>query len=317
MPTIEMSLNDLKKYQGCSPRPADFKEFWKKQVDKIKGIKPECKTEKIEMNVDGVECFDLYFKGADGAKIHCKYARPTQEGKFPAVFHFHGYHSHSGDWFDKIALAKLGFHSFTMDSRGQGGLSEDNLQTGGSTLTGHIMKGICEGPENLAFTKIYLDTVYLVELAKSMKNVDSSKLYTFGQSQGGALAVACAALNPEVSKVVSCYPFLSDFKRVLDAPFQMGAYGEINNYFKFSDPLHRREEEIFNTLSYIDIQNFAPDMMCELIFVTALMDQICAPSSQYAFYNKFKGVKTEIVYPQHGHEWIPGFMDIVLKTILG
>ena len=76
------------------------------------------------------------------------------------------------------------------------------------------------------------------------------------------------------------------------------------------------EEKIFNTLSYIDLQNFASDMKCELVMFTGLMDDVCAPSSQFAFYNKFGGKKEIIIYPQHGHEWLPKFMDTVLMKLI-
>lgn len=315
MPNIDMPLEELKKYMGSSPKAPEFDEFWDKKVNEIKKIEPNYKMELAELQFNGVICYDLYFIGQDGARIYCKYARPQEDGIYPTLFNFHGYHCDSGEWFDKIALAKMGYNIFAMDSRGQGGKSEDNLLTKGSTLPGHIVKGVSEGPENLLFTKIFCDTVYLVELAKSLSNVDIHKMYSFGASQGGALAIACGALNKDIAKVFSCYPFLCDYKRVFDMPSLMGAYGEINEYFKFSDPLHKRENEIFNTLSYIDLQNFAENMNCELTMFTGLMDNICAPSSQFAFYNKFGGNKEVIIYPQHGHEWMPYFMDTILKKI--
>lgn len=316
MPNIDMPIEELKKYMGCSPKAEKFDEFWDEKVKSIKNEKISYRMSLAELQIEGVLCYDLYFLSEDGAEIYCKYARPKEEGKYPTFFNFHGYHCDSGEWFDKIALAKLGYNIFAMDSRGQGGKSQDNLQTKGSTLPGHIVKGVEEGPNNLLFTKIFCDTVYLVELAKYLGNVDERKMYTFGASQGGALSIACGALNKEIAKVFACYPFLCDYKRVFDMPSLMGAYGEINQYFKFSDPLHKKEKEFFDTLSYIDLQNFAENMECELTMFTGLMDNICAPSSQFAFYNKFKGEKEVIIYPQHGHEWMPFFMDTILKKLL-
>lgn len=315
MPNIDMPLSELKKYMGSSPKAKDFEKFWEKKVDTIKKIKPDYELKLSELQFEDVLCYDLRFKSQDNSVIYCKYARPKNEGLYPTLFNFHGYHCDSGEWFDKIALARMGFNIFAMDTRGQGGKSEDNLLTKGSTLPGHIVKGVEEGPDNLLFTKVFCDTVYLVELAKSLPNVDTKKMYSYGASQGGALSIACAALNKDISMVFACYPFLCDYKRVFDMPSLMGAYGEINQYFKFSDPLHKTEDEFFNTLSYIDLQNFAENMEASLTMFTGLMDNICAPSSQFAFFNKYKGEKEVIIYPQHGHEWIPYFMDTILKKI--
>ena len=310
-----MSLEELKRYFGCSPKAEDFHEFWEKRVNKIKETKVEYSYELSELQVDGVLCYDFTFKGTDGANIYCKYVRPKDDGVYPTLFNFHGYYMSSGDWFDKITFAKLGYNVFAMDARGQGGKSGDNLKTKGTTLHGHIIKGIEEGPDNLAFTKMFLDTVHLVEIAKTFYNVDVNKMYAYGISQGGALSIACAALNKEVSKVFACYPFLMDYRSVLAVPTEMSAYGEINGYFKYSDPLHEKENYVFETLSYIDLQNFAEKMECELTMFTGLQDEVCSTRSQFAFYNKFKGKKEVIIYPQHGHVALPGYLDTIIKKL--
>lgn len=312
---MKEKLEILNNYMGISLKASDFSEFWGKNIQRVKESKFEYTVKLSEIQVEGVECYDFYFVGEDGAKIYCKYARPSITGKYPTIFKYHGYYNDSGDWFDKIAWAKLGYNIFAMDCRGQGGKSEDNLLTKGSTLTGHIMKGIEEGPENLAYKKIFLDTVFLVEIAKTFSNVDVNKMYTFGYSQGGALSIACAALNPEIKKVFAIYPFLSDFRRVMLEPEKMEAYGEINRYFRYSDRLHKNEELFFNTLSYIDIQNFANNMKCELVMFTGLQDVLCSVESQYAFYNKFAGKKKVIVYPDFGHEDLPRVHDILLREL--
>jgi cephalosporin-C deacetylase len=40
-----------------------------------------------------------------------------------------------------------------------------------------------------------------------------------------------------------------------------------------------------------------------------LMDQICPPSSQFAAYNKIISPKSLVVYPDFGHEDLPGELD--------
>jgi len=43
--------------------------------------------------------------------------------------------------------------------------------------------------------------------------VAPNRVGVFGGSQGGGLALGCAALEPRVKRVVSFYPFLCDYKR--------------------------------------------------------------------------------------------------------
>ncbi len=56
----------------------------------------------------------------------------------------------------------------------------------------------------------------MIDIIATLESVDSNQLYSYGWSQGGALALIAAALNPKIVKTVAVYPFLSDFRRVLD-----------------------------------------------------------------------------------------------------
>ena len=80
--------------------------------------------------------------------------------------------------------------------------------------------------------------------------VDEKKVYAFGGSQGGALAIACASLEPRVSKVAPLYPFLCDYKRVWDMDLDMNAYQELRDYFRYFDPRHERERGIYEIRLY-------------------------------------------------------------------
>jgi cephalosporin-C deacetylase len=48
--------------------------------------------------------------------------------------------------------------------------------------------------------------------------------------------------------------------------------------------------------------NFATRATANALFSTALMDQVCPPSTVYAAYNYWAGEKHIKVYPYNGHE---------------
>ena len=50
---------------------------------------------------------------------------------------------------------------------------------------------------------------------------------------------------------------------------------------------------------------------------TGLMDTICPPSTQFAVYNKIKSKKEMVLYPDFGHESLPGFEDLKYQFMLG
>ncbi|MNE28117.1 Cephalosporin-C deacetylase [compost metagenome] len=234
----------------------------------------------------------------------------------PAILQFHGYTGDSGDWQDKLAYASLGFSVLALDCRGQGGSSEDTGGVKGNTHNGHIIRGLDDHPDNLLFRHIYLDTVQLARIAFGLPGVDPQRVYAMGGSQGGALTIACAALEPRVTKLAPIYPFLCDYKRVWEMDLDKDAYQELNIYFRKFDPLHEREDEIFEKLGYIDLQYLAPRIQGEVLFFTGLMDTICPPSTQFAAYNKITSPKQLVVYPDFGHEWLPGSADRTMQFFL-
>jgi cephalosporin-C deacetylase len=79
------------------------------------------------------------------------------------------------------------------------------------------------------------------------------------------------------------------------------------------DPQHLREEEIFTRLGYIDVQNLAPRIKAEVLMGVGLMDTVCPPSTQFAAYNKIAGKKSVAIFPDFGHEGLPGFGDMVYQ----
>lgn len=135
-----------------------------------------------------------------------------------------------------------------------------------------------------------------------MDDIDENNVYAVGGSQGGGLTLACAALEPRISKLASVYPFLSDYKRVWEMDLGEHAYVELKQYFRLFDPTHQRETEVFKKLGYIDIQNLVSRIKGKVLFATGLIDSICPASTQFASYNKITSWKQHIIYPDYGHE---------------
>ena len=203
------------------------------------------------------------------------------------------------------------------DVRGQGGLSQDVTPVTGTTLRGHIIRGVDDpDPKKLLFRNIYLDTVRLTRLVMAMDDVDETRIGAMGGSQGGGLTLACAGLVPELNRACAVYPFLSDYRRVWNMDLAKAAYEELQYYFRQFDPTHAHEEEFFQRLGYIDVQNLAPRIRCRILMVTGLMDTVCPPSTQFAAYNKITSSKEQVFYPDFGHEWLPGSSDLIFQYMM-
>ncbi|MHB8996661.1 MAG: acetylxylan esterase [Armatimonadota bacterium] len=310
MPLVDMPLQQLLSYQGRNPRPADHDQYWESALAEMRAIDPQVELVPASFHVPGVECFDLFFTGVRGARVHAKYVRPAKAPQpHPAVVMFHGYTGSCGDWHDKLSWAAMGYSIAALDCRGQGGCSEDPGCVKGTTYRGHIIRGLEDTPDKLLFRDIYLDTTQLAGLVMDMDEVDATRVGAFGGSQGGGLTLACASLEPRIAKAAPMYPFLCDYQRVWEMDLAVGAYEELKTFFRQFDPTHEREQEIFTKLGYIDVQFLTPRIKAEVLMGVGLMDTICPPSTQYAAYNKITSPKQTVIYPDFGHEGLPGFMD--------
>lgn len=209
MGIFDLPLEELKTYKGSTPCPADFDEFWDRSVEEVKALDYQVELRKSDFQTDFAECYDLYFTGIGGARIHAKYLRPAKcAGPHPAILFFHGYTGNSGMWMDKLGFVANGCSVFALDVRGQGGPSQDIGGVNGVTWSGQIMRGLDDGPEHMLFRQVFLDIVELADIAMHMPEVDENRVGAFGRSQGGALAIVCGALVPNIKKLLRCSRFL-------------------------------------------------------------------------------------------------------------
>ena len=81
--SFDMPFEKLKSYQGTNPRPADFDAFWDKSLAELEGVDPSPELIPSEFQTSFAECFDLYFTGIGGARIHAKLLRPRDSSSSP------------------------------------------------------------------------------------------------------------------------------------------------------------------------------------------------------------------------------------------
>ncbi len=317
--TFDLPFDQLQTYQGRNPRPDDFDAFWDQSLQELAQVDPQAERHPAKFQAPYARCEHLFFRSIGGAKIHAKLLTPTQPSEHgAALLHLHGYSADSSNWTAYLPYAAAGFTVAAMDVRGQGGLSEDVGGVRGTTLRGHIIRGLDgDSPADLLFRNVFLDTAQLARVVKTLPGVNPYRLGAYGGSQGGGLTLACAALTPEIRRLAPVFPFLCDYRRVWEMDQAKAAYEELAYYFRMFDPLHEREEEIFQRLGYIDVQFLAPRIRGEVMMGVGLMDTICPPSTQFAAYNKITAPKSLMVYPDYGHEGLRGHDDAIFAFLLG
>ncbi len=318
--TFDLPLHKLYTYAGTNPRPMDFDAYWDRGLVQMRGLDARVDLRPAEFQVPFARCHHLTFTGVGGARVHAKLLRPVDSGRDepgPAIIRFHPYAGSSGDWSSMLHYVALGFSVAALDVRGQGGRSEDITPIRGNTLRGHIVRGLCdEDPEHLFYRQVFLDAAQLAGIVMDhLDEVDASRVAVTGMSQGGGLALVCAALEPRVRLAAPIAPFLSDYQRVYEIDLARDGYAQLQEYFRRFDPLHEREVEIFTKLGYIDVQHLCDRIQAKVLLSVSLMDTVCPPSTQFAAYNKITGPKSTLVYPDYAHETPLGNADRVMQFV--
>lgn len=313
MQVENMTLEQLKNYYGAEIKVNDFEEYWNNQKNIIDNHLINFNIKEKVFKNKKAKYFHLEFRALDNSIIYAKYIKPNTEKKVPLVLEFHDYKESSKSWHYLNRYVGIGYGVLAMDARGQGGRSLDLSLGKGSTSCGHLIKGIDGNIDDLYYRNLYLDGYMLSKIIEKLEGIDLDKIITFGKGQGAAVAIAVAALNKKVKKCSAEYSFLADFKRVWEMDLDKNFYEGIRYYFKFFDPIHVREQEFFKKLAYIDVVNFAPMLHCELLMGTALLDEICPPSTQFAIFNNVNCKKKHLIFPKHGHELNNFFQNENLK----
>jgi cephalosporin-C deacetylase len=54
-----------------------------------------------------------------------------------------------------------------------------------------------------------------------------------------------------------------------------------------------------------------------VLMAVSLRDEVCPPSTQFAAYNKIVAPKSLAIYPDFGHEGLPGHSDTIFQFMMG
>ncbi len=310
----DMSLEELKKYKPKLTRQPDFDEFWETTKKELAAVRLEYKLQPYSYPARGVKVFRISFKGFNNADIDGWFAIPDGPGKYPGIVAYHGYNwAFDGNLHDTVNMALHGYGVLQMLVRGQQGNSSDNVVTYHGNNSGWMTKGILS-KEQYYYRAVYMDSVRALEVLADMDNVDPDRIGVMGGSQGGGLSLASSALSDIPRVTVASYPYLCNFNRAIDTAPQM-PYGEINEFFRRnSDPAI--EEQAKKTLSYFDVMNHAPNIKCPVLLASGLVDEITPPSTIFAAYNHMECPKEIAVFRYFGHEYIPGFVEKQLSTLM-
>lgn len=307
---------------------ADFMTFWTDAVNQLASIEPDYKlTELPEKSGSKRKIYLVEMSsvpdGASGNPVTIRgyYAEPIAEGKHPVIITYQGYDSaqygpdgkptdpycpdgNSGDWAE-----------FILSTRGQ---SINNRQPYENTY-GDWFAFNFGNKDSYYYRGAYMDALRAIDFVASRENVDKDNIFAQGQSQGGALTIAAAALDPQkrLKAIAPAVPFMGDFPDY----FKRASWPRSVAVKEAADK-GLTDAQMYEFLSYFDTKNLAPYIECPAIQAIGLQDNICPPHTNMAPYNNLKVDNRKlIVNPLNAHSvpstWQSQYMEWFNKAIEG
>lgn len=282
--------------------PSDFQQFWQQRIDEARQFPltytlepaPEYTTDKItayllrlQLNRQGQAIYGYLF-----------YPKNVQLGSCPVVLCppgagiktiskplRHKYYAEGG-----CIRLEIEIHGLNPTMSEQQ-FKEVSVAFNGKE-NGYLTNGL-DHPDNFYMKRVYLALVRCIDLLTSLPGWDGKNVVVTGGSQGGALALVAAGLDPRVTLCVANHPALADM-----AAFKMG---RADGYPHYSRMQGMDTPEKLRTMAYYDVVNFARLIQAECRLTWGFCDDTCSPTTSYATYNVLSCPKEAVITPINEH----------------
>ena len=291
--------------------PNDFNTFWEnaKQENvripmnaKLRLLPERC-TEKVNVYEWNVQNYRL------NSRVYGILCVPVKPGKYPALLRVpgagvRGYAGAIVEAEKGMITLEIGIHGIPVTlepsvyaSLSQGGLYRYQYQN-------------WDNRDEVYYKRVYMGCVRAVDYLCSMKEFDGSNLLVQGGSQGGALAIVTAVLNPRVTGVVSFFPALSDL-----SGDEKGRAGGWPHLFRDSTDAVEIRKKKLEVSSYYDVANFAKQLKVPVFFYLGYNDMVCPPTSTFSVYNVITSPKEIVIMEEAEHYAYPEHWSQALQWI--
>jgi cephalosporin-C deacetylase-like acetyl esterase len=284
--------------------PADFEGFWQAGKAALAKIPLDARLTMLpEHSTAKVACYHVNLQnvgmGVAPSRLYGVLCEPRAEGKYPALLHVPG--AGVRPYRGALELAEKGIITFQIGIHGVPVTMDqsvyDNL--GAGALAGYQLFGM-DSRDRYYYKRVYLGCVRANDFLVSLPKWDGRNLAVTGGSQGGALSIVTAALDPRVTGLAAYYPALSDTTGYL----KNRAGGWPHMFRQEGAGSHRTADKI-ETLKYYDVVNFARRVRQPGLYSWGFNDETCPPTSMYSAYNVIPGERKLLLALETGHFTVP------------
>ena len=307
---LSAALGD-KKYQhhvkvGFSPEqlkpytknPSDFDAFWKANLEEARKTPVSVTCKKVDKyTTDEFDCYLLKLKIDRRHFIYGYLTKPKATGKYPVVLCPPGAGIKTiKEPMRNTYYAKNGFIRLEMEIHGLNPEMTDEqfkeITTAFDHENGYLANGL-DNRDNYYMKHVYVACVRAIDYLTSLPEWDGENVFVQGGSQGGALSLITAGLDPRVTACVANHPALSDMAGYLDN--RAGGYPHFNRLNNMLTP------EKVETMAYYDVVNFARRITCPVYLTWGFNDNTCPPTTSYIVWNLITSPKESLITPINEH----------------
>lgn len=296
---VGFSPEQLKPY---TKNPADFDAFWQKAIEKAR---KEVSVERLVVSKKKVDDYctdetDMYLLKLKTDQHHSIYAylsMPKTPSNSPVVLCPPGAGVKTiKEPMRNLYYAKNGFIRLEMDIHG---LNPEMTAEQFKEISGafdHENGYLCNGlddKDNYYMKHVYVACIRALDYLCSLPEWDGKNVFVQGGSQGGALSLITAGLDPRVTACVANHPALSDMAGYLDN--RAGGYPHFNKMNQMLTPAK------VETMAYYDVVNFARRITCPVYLTWGYNDNVCPPTTSYIVWNMITAPKESLITPINEH----------------
>ena len=286
-----------------TPDPDDFDAFWRKTIAEARRIALEpLLTLQPELCTPRCDLYEIRFQNhRKGSYLYGMLSVPKEatHRRLPVVIEWPGagVKPHRGL---QTALLDSGVIVLEMGVNGipVNGDEQFYADLKANALSDYWTMHI-DDRDRYYYKRVYAGTVKTVDFLCTLPFVDTTRIAVTGGSQGGALSLVHAALDPRIKAVSAAYPALCEIGG--NARGRVGGWPRI---FRNADEPALAAK--LRTADYYDVVNFARRVSQPLLLFIGYTDQTCCPTSTYAAYNVVpEGNKQLFLAPECAHWQYP------------
>jgi len=291
---------DVENIKPATTMPEDFDAFWDKARKELpKDLKYSMK--KMEAYSEGLtDCYHVCLGTVGVHKFYGNLYIPKNAapGSLPVIVSPPGAGVKHIEPSRQNEIAAAGFVLFQYEIHGIDHMIDaetyvDLTNAMGSGKMRYIGRDL-ESRDRYYMRHVYQGLIKAIDFVTSLPQWDGRNVFSYGGSQGGALSLVSAGIDPRITACVAYYP----------AMVEMGGYaveGRCGGWPHFGKTPEVYTPAALETLRYYDVINFTRKVTVPTLLIFGYCDQVCPPTTSYMVWNTLECEKTLDAVPITEH----------------